>query len=86
MANEQPSISPETAQHATEKVTLAPFALIGIFGTEVAPGALLRTSAGAFRRVEVGDKVASATVTAIDVDSVTLDRNGRRLILKLPKA
>ena len=73
------------ADHATEQARLDRTALIGVFGSASAPGALVRTSNGDIERVTVGDTVAGGTVTAIDERQVLLTTGNRTRALKLPK-
>lgn len=70
---------------ATERATLERMALIGTFGAETSPGALLRLPGGGFEKVTVGDDVAGGTVLAIDAGRLILSRMGAELILSLPR-
>lgn len=76
---------PEVARHATQQARLDRLALIGIFGSETAPGALIRLADGTFQRVVPGDAVAGQTVAAIGEDSVMLARGTRTRALRLPE-
>lgn len=69
---------------ATQNARLERLALIGTFGSTIAPGALMRLPDGDFERVAVGDKVAGGTVTAIGEDRLVLSRMGSELVLSLP--
>ncbi|MEM6303588.1 MAG: pilus assembly protein PilZ [Pseudomonadota bacterium] len=82
---DHPQTSPETEKHATEEVTLPRIAVIGIFGSEAAPRALIRSPNGKITRVEVGDKAAGGIVTAIGADSVVIARRGGATVLALPR-
>lgn len=72
------------AQLATERVHLERVALLGIFGTQSAPAALVREADGGTTRVHVGDRVAGGTVTAIGEDRVVLSRATGQKVLRLP--
>lgn len=74
------------AEIATVEARLARTALIGIFGSTTAPGALVRTSNGKIARVGIGDKVAGGTVAAIGEDQVLLSMGRRTKALKLPRS
>ncbi|KIN76694.1 pilus assembly protein PilZ [Sulfitobacter mediterraneus] len=76
---------PQVAKLATEQVRLERTALIGIFGSNAAPGALIRTNRGKFERVAVGDKVAGGIVAAISEDSLVLAKRGKTTLMKLPQ-
>ncbi|WP_299874817.1 pilus assembly protein PilP [uncultured Sulfitobacter sp.] len=73
------------AQLATERVHLDRVALLGIFGTQSAPAALVREADGDTARVQVGDRVAGGTVTAIGEDRVVVSRATGQKVLRLPK-
>lgn len=74
------------ADLATQQTTLDRTALIGVFGTETAPGALMRLPGGKIARVAVGDSVAGGTVLAIGKDQLVLSRLGSQSVLKLPRS
>ena len=71
---------------ATEQAKLDRTALIGVFGKQSAPGALIRLPDGAIARVTVGDNVAGGSVVAIDDDRLILTRMGSEQVLRLPAA
>lgn len=73
------------AQLATQTVHLDRIALLGIFGTQSAPAALVREADGDTQRVSVGDRVAGGTVTAIGDDRLVLSRATGQKVLRLPK-
>ncbi len=73
------------ADLATSAARLDRTALIGIFGSDAAPGALVRTRNGRIARVGIGDKVAGGTVAAIGGDQLVLNVGGRAKALKLPR-
>ena len=58
--------------------------LIGIFGREDAPNALLRLPSGLMRRVARGDRIGAATVAAIDAEAVILVQGGRTERIAMP--
>ena len=80
----QDTTNDRIADLATETARLDRLALIGIFGSTNAPGALLRVPGGRIERVELGDRVAGGVVAAIGDDRLVLHRNGRARVLKLP--
>ena len=69
---------------ATQEVSLPRTALIGIFGSEAAPGALIRNSDGTFARVTVGDRAAGGVVAAIDTARVIIAIRDTTKVLELP--
>jgi hypothetical protein len=73
------------ADLATEQTRMDRTALIGIFGSASAPGALVRTPNGEIARVTVGDSVAGGTVAAIADGQLLLAFGSRTKALKLPK-
>jgi type II secretory pathway component PulC len=71
--------SPRQSDGNDESTSLA-WALAGIIYSDQSPIALVNS-----HMVGVGDKVGSATVVAITRESVTLEYQGRSIILKLHK-
>ncbi len=78
--------SAKVAKLATTSTRLARTALIGIFGSESTPGALVRTGDGAITRVTIGDRIAGGIVAAISSDALILSARGGNKVLKLPGA
>ncbi len=74
------------AKIATEKASLDRVALIGVFGSEANPSALIREKNGDIARVTVGDTFNGGVVAAIGPDSLMLSRNGKTKVMKLPRA
>ena len=74
------------AKIATERANLDRVALIGVFGSESNPGALIRDNDGSIARVSVGDAFDGSTVAAIGADSLILSRGGKTKVMKLPRA
>ena len=74
------------ADLATQNADLGRPALIGVFGSQTAPAALIRDRKGTVQRVIIGDQVANQTVTAIAEDRVILARGGKTSTLTLPKS
>lgn len=70
---------------ATKKSTLSRIALIGIFGSDANPSALLREDYGSFARVTIGDSFNGGVVEAIGTDSLILSRGGKTKVMKLPR-
>ena len=75
----------EVAKHATEEAKLERTALIGIFGEESAPQALIRQRSGQILKVATGDKVGNQEVAAIGEDHLVLKRGGNTKVLRLPQ-
>ena len=59
--------------------------LLGTFGSESAPGALLRLPSGDVIRVTRGDPVAGGEIAAIDADKVVIAHGGRTTVLTAPR-
>jgi hypothetical protein len=76
----------KVARMATQTARLDAIALIGTFGTSNEPGALVRLRSGEVVRVGIGDRIGADTVIGIDDSSLALDRNGRNILLTLPKS
>ena len=72
------------AELATKSARLPALALIGIFGSEATPAALIRNKDGSFQRVIVGDSIAGRQVAAIGKDRVILSRGTKTQTLTLP--
>ena len=70
---------------ATEKADLSSTALIGIFGSDATPGALIREGGGKISRVEVGDQVAGGVVAAIGQGTLVLSSRRGNKVLRLPQ-
>jgi hypothetical protein len=77
--------SAKVAKLATEQASVKGLALIGIFGSDSAPGALIRERNGTISRVGVGDRAGGAVVSAISDKAIVLTRGGRNSVLKLPE-
>ncbi len=76
----------QVAELATEQVNLPRVALIGIFGSEADPRALIRRPNGKIDRVAVGDTAAGGIVTAIGADKVVITQRGDTKVLQLPQS
>ena len=70
---------------ATQKADLSSTALIGIFGSDSTPGALIREGGGKISRVEVGDQVAGGVVSAIGQGTLVLSSRRGNQVLRLPQ-
>jgi hypothetical protein len=73
------------ARLATRQVTLDRITLLGIFGTDSAPAALVRGANGQTTRVGLGDSIAGGTVIAIGADQLVLSRATGQKVLRLPQ-
>lgn len=58
--------------------------LIGIYGTENRRYAMVRTSAGSYKKVKVGDRVDGGKVAAISTKELRLQKGGSMVVLKIP--
>ncbi len=74
------------ARRATEQTdaNLSRMILLGTFGTDAAPQALVRLPDGQVARVAPGDRVGHDTVYAIDARRIALERNGRATWVAMP--
>lgn len=79
-----PRNSTSVGQIATQRAPVSGLALLGIFGSNRAPGALIRERNGRVRRVGIGDRAGGAVVSAIGDRAIVLTRGGRNSVLKLP--
>jgi hypothetical protein len=70
---------------ATQEAHLPRTALLGIFGTEDAPSALVLLPQGKTQIVGVGDKIGKGIVVAIGTDQIVLARSGTQHILRMPR-
>ena len=59
--------------------------LIGVYGTAGSRRALVRTPTGRFLRVEVGDRLDGGRVAAISETELSYVKNGRTIVLKMPR-
>ena len=74
------------AKDATQSVdiNLNDLTLLGVFGRDDAPEALLRLPNGQVEKVSRGSKIGGQTVIAIDETRVALSRGGRARWLEMP--
>lgn len=72
------------AELATQQTHLDRTALIGIFGSEDSPGALVRSPNGRIARVAIGDEAAGGIVAAIGESQIVIAQCGKTRVLKLP--
>lgn len=70
---------------ATQAVKLDRTALIGIFGAEQNPRALIRLPMGQTQTVAVGDQLNGGTVTAIGADQLVLSHSSGLKIMHMPR-
>ena len=80
------TVPAETQEAATiaEALPLDETTLIGLFNGPDGGTALLRIPGGSFVKVAAGGYVAGGRVTAIDEDSVRLERGDREIVLTMP--
>lgn len=85
-ADPHPATPENVAKLASVDADLPRIALLGIFGSDAAPMALVRERSGKIARVAIGDKISIGTVAAIGIDQLVLRRsNGATKTLRLPK-
>ncbi|KMK67353.1 Type IV pilus biogenesis [Puniceibacterium sp. IMCC21224] len=74
------------AQSATThaEINLRKITLLGTFGSQTAPEALLRLPDGEITKVTPGDRLGRNTVIAIDSDRVALQRGNTAHWLTIP--
>jgi hypothetical protein len=79
--------SASVARQATVKnaLNLRKLNLIGVSGKSNARKALIRTAAGRFKTVKVGDRLDGGKVSAITETELRYQKNGRNIVLKLPR-
>jgi hypothetical protein len=58
--------------------------LIGIYGSENRRYAMVRTGAGGYKKVKVGDRVDGGKVAAITTKELRLQKGGQMRVLKIP--
>lgn len=85
MANTGTPTPKKVTDLATEKADLPRTALIGIFGSEATPGALIREGSR-ISRVRVGDQVAGGVVAAIGEGALVLSSRRGNKVLRLPQS
>ena len=75
------------AKQATQAnaINLNKLNLIGVYGTSSDRRALVRLSTGKYVRLKVGDRVDGGKVAAIGEQELRYVKNGRNLVLALPK-
>ena len=66
-------------------INLGKLNLIGVYGTASNRRALVRLASGRYVRVKVGDRVDGGQVAAIGEQDLRYIKNGRNLLLSLPK-
>ncbi|MFW5678135.1 MAG: hypothetical protein ACOCXK_00605, partial [Rhodosalinus sp.] len=84
-----PSIpsSASVARAATESnaINLRRLNLIGIYGDPSNRRALVRLSSGRYQKVEVGDRLDGGRINAIGEDQLRYVKNGRNMVLRMPR-
>lgn len=88
IAQEAKTPQTEPEKIATVAVKLPPknaLMLIGIFGKEDAPQALIRTPSGKIEQVTKGSRIANYPVLAVTAEAVTLQVSGQARQLTLPQ-
>ncbi|NNE53875.1 MAG: pilus assembly protein PilZ [Sulfitobacter sp.] len=85
LRKDQEPTPPQVAELANEAANLDRTALIGVFGSQSAPGALIRGGSGSITRVTLGDKLDGRTVAAIGEDHLVLARGSTTKVLRLPR-
>lgn len=77
--------SDHVAKLATTQAQLNNLALLGTFGSDAAPAALVRLATGRVKRIERGDTLSGRRVMAIDAGRVLLSGATGEQVLRLPK-
>ena len=89
LASAAPSIPTKAsvAKQATETnaISLKVVNLIGVYGSSADRHALVRLASGKYLRLKVGDRVDGGQVAAIGEQELRYVKNGKNLILALPK-
>ncbi len=82
----QETTNATTARAATQRSDgpLTGLILLGTFGSDGAPSALLRLPSGGTATVTTGDRLRGARVTQIAPGVIILTRNGRQRQLRVP--
>lgn len=74
----------DTATVTTKGVSRSELVLLGTFGSQDAPSALVRLPGGKVQTVTVGDTLNGGKVLAIATAELTLARNGTAQRLQMP--
>lgn len=69
----------------TNAINLSKINLIGVYGTASSRTALIRQSNGKYVKLKVGDKIDGGKVAAIGDKELRYIKNGKTLILEMPK-
>lgn len=59
--------------------------LMGVYGTQTNRRALVRLANGRYKKVKVGDRIDGGRISAIGEGQLRYTKNGRNIVLKLPK-
>ncbi|MCF3593782.1 hypothetical protein LZG00_07190 [Rhodobacteraceae bacterium LMO-12] len=59
--------------------------LIGVYGKPSSRRALVRLSNGRYKKVQVGDRIDGGRISTIGDDELSYQKNGRNVILKMPR-
>lgn len=75
------------ARQATVKnvINLRKVNLIGVYGKPSSRRALVRLASGRYKKVKVGDRIDGGKVSAIGESELRYTKNGRNVVLKMPK-
>ncbi|MGM0586552.1 MAG: amidophosphoribosyltransferase [Pseudomonadota bacterium] len=79
-----PAPAEERATGADGRLDLSRMILLGVFGSDAAPRALVRLPSGEVRRVAAGQTVGGWRVEAVGPDFVSLRSSGAARRLRLP--
>ncbi len=79
--------SASASREATVKnaLNLRKVNLIGVYGKPSSRRALVRLGSGRYRKVEVGDRIDGGRVSAIGDAELRYQKNGRAVVLKMPR-
>lgn len=79
--------SASASREATVKnaLNLRKVNLIGVYGKPSSRRALVRLSSGRYQKVEVGDSIDGGRISAIGDSELRYQKNGRAVVLKMPR-
>ncbi|MBP0480954.1 amidophosphoribosyltransferase [Sagittula salina] len=84
MAQDQTPASVAKAATQTSAAPLNGLILLGTFGADKRPNALVRTSRGEVVQLKIGDRIGASPIIAIETGRLAYARNGRTTWLTQP--
>lgn len=75
------------AKQATVRnaINLRKINLIGVYGKPSSRRALVRLSSGRYKKVKIGDRIDGGRISAIGDNELRYSKNGRSVVLRMPK-